>query len=443
MPKRFVCALLNVGKKGEIIVNKKNCIKKLYAFLFCFLILSLNCCNGKNNNGVTYLTLTTTSYNEQIFTELINSYNNSQNNYKVKLLVLGDENEKNKQLKNNEIESDLMTFDNYIVANSYSDKLVDLSSENFVYQYQFSIVNSLKAYTNKLSCLPSIGKFYSNCYNIDLFNENNYTIPNTIDEFLDLITKIDTKNVSPSTFKIASSIASYDSILFSLMQIAYPLLLSTTEGNKFIYDYYYGNTTILNSTTNNSWGRIFKILYQIYENNFYSLNDVYSNLQTELDLFNNKETIAIQNSCDNNIDELISSNINFQYFPFLGDTVDEQLIGSKPLFYLSALNDTSNIKKQGAIDFLTYFSSNEGQNAIIATQKDNNSVSYIYKTFLPLNAKYQNFEKVIKQGKVFIPDIFFSLFNNFSTYIYSYLNNKLSLNEMLILFDNKIIELNS
>lgn len=388
--------------------------------------------------------MTTTSSNYETINKLVNSYNSIQKNYKINLLILKDEEVKNYQFRSDAFNSDLITFDNYVVANSYSDKLLDLSKENLVYKYQVSIISSLKTNNGKLHCIPSIGKFYSNCYNIDLFKENNYTIPNTMDEFIDLIKRMDIRlDMSANIYKSSSTISSYDSIIFSLMQIAYPLLLSSTEGNKFIHDYYYGNSSILNSSTKSSWEKVFKLLYQFYDYNYYSLNDINSSFFNELYMFNNKETMAMQNSCENDIENLISQSINFEFFPFVGELEDEQIILSKPLFYLSILDNVPLANKQGAIDFLNYFSSNEGQNIITSAQSDNNSISYINNTFLSLNEKYQNFEQVIKRGRVFIPDIFFSSFNNFSQYIYKYLNNELSLGDMFKAFDDRIKELNS
>ncbi len=411
-------------------------------FLSLCTLLSVSSCNsqGKQNEKTIDLTLTTTTAIEPYISNVIYKYNSSQNRYNVKINTLSSEDIKNYRLRNNVLDTDILTFDNYVVANSFDNLLIDLSKCQFAIDYKVSITNLIKNSNGNLNVIPAIGKFYCNAINNDLFNKNNFTVANNINELIDLAKRMETKHGEMAISKSSASIGGNDSILFSFMELAYPLFLSSSEGNYFFKEYINGNTTISSSNFRSNWETIFKSLYTLYDEHYFSLKDVNSTFADQLDIFNNNKAFSIQNSFENNIFPNINDDINYIFTPFVGENSLEKWICSKPTYYLSLKNNLDDVHYAGAIDFLNFYSSPDGQiEANNSTKKTiNNTVSYINDVYLPLDERFVGFEKINKQGKIFIPDMFVSTFRNSTSYIYSYLNNDISLKTLLSLIDNQI-----
>ena len=89
-------------------------------------------------------------------------------------------------------------------------------------------------------------------------------------------------------------------------------------------------------------------------------------------------------------------------------------MASKPLYYLSINKNISFEKINKAIAFLEFFSDSENQQYMKVTRNRSNLsdtyVSYIKDTYIDVNTKYQNVLNVVKSGRVFIVDIFQSIY---------------------------------
>lgn len=121
-----------------------------------------------SNNYVDKLSLVVEVFNEQ------------NGNYTIKLDVVENENAKNYKLVHNKLNGDLIVF------NNYGKYLYNLKRWEVVSKYQSSIINNMKTFDNKLYGLPSIGRLYTNCYNVALLNDYNYTISSNLDDLLNL-----------------------------------------------------------------------------------------------------------------------------------------------------------------------------------------------------------------------------------------------------------------
>lgn len=411
-------------------------------FLSLCTLLSVSSCNNQENNAENAidLTITTTEAIKPYLNDVIYKYNSSQKKYNLKINTLSSEDIKNYRLKNNVLDTDIVTFDNYVDANSFDNLLMDLSKCKFTIDYKVSIINSIKNSNNKLNVIPAIGKLYCNVINNELFIKHNFTTANTISELIDLAKRMEVKHTEMAIDKSSASLGGNDSILFSFMEIAYPLFLTSSEGNYFFKEYINGNTTISSSKFRSNWESIFKNLYKLYDENYYSIKDVNSTFNEQMNIFNESKVFSIQNSFKYNVASNINTDIDYSFIPFVGESYLEKWIGSKPTFYLSLKNGLDKTHYDGAIDFLNYYSSAEGQIEANKNTKSSisNTISYINDVYLPLDERYVGFDKIIKQGKVFIPDMFISTFRDSATYIYQYLNNDISLDELLTSIDSQI-----
>ncbi len=134
-----------------------------------------------SNNYVDKLSLVVEVFNEQ------------NGNYTIKLDAVENENAKNYKLVHNKLNGDLIVFNNYATINNYGKYLYNLKRWEVVSKYQSSIINNMKTFDNKLYGLPSIGRLYTNCYNVALLNDYNYTISSNLDDLLNLAKRMQSR----------------------------------------------------------------------------------------------------------------------------------------------------------------------------------------------------------------------------------------------------------
>ncbi len=142
-----------------------------------------------SNNYVDKLSLVVEAFNEQ------------NGNYTIKLDAVENENVKNYKLVHNKLNGDLIVFNNYATINNYGKYLYNLKRWEVVSKYQSSIINNMKTFDNKLYGLPSIGRLYTNCYNVALLNDYNYTIPSNLDDLLNLAKRMQSRIEQDKTLK--------------------------------------------------------------------------------------------------------------------------------------------------------------------------------------------------------------------------------------------------
>lgn len=95
----------------------------------------------------------------------------------------------------------LLVFDNYATINNYGKYLYNLKRWEVVSKYQSSIINNMKTFDNKLYGLPSIGRLYTNCYNVALLNDYNYTVSSNLDDLLNLVKRMQPRIEQDKTLK--------------------------------------------------------------------------------------------------------------------------------------------------------------------------------------------------------------------------------------------------
>lgn len=371
---------------------------------------------------------------------VVEAFNEQNGNYTIKLDVVENENAKNYKLVHNKLNGDLIVFDNYATINNYGKYLYNLKRCEVVSKYQSSIINNMKTFDNKLYGLPSIGRLYTNCYNVALLNDYNYTIPSNLDDLLNLAKRMQPRIEQDKILKTSSSIGGKDSVVFALMQFAYPYFLSTTRGNTFLQEYFAGNTKISNAENIEYFELIFKNLLYSYNLNLYSLKDLNQNISDGIAEFNNNKSVIIQNSAVSPIDNEINTS-NYEFYPFVGTYANNNWLATKPLYYLSINGNVDDDTLAGCLEFLEFYSSSEGQEVAKSSIDDGNSINYISfiaDTYYEISAKYKTIKETIEKGKVYLIDVFSYIFSSNVDYIISYLNNEITFENMVYNIDRNV-----
>ena len=199
------------------------------------IITLLSCTQKKDNDSIIDVVISVNETQKKHMSLLVEEYNSK---YEGKYHISFDENEtesiKNYRLFHHDLPADIIAFDNFNEANSLgNDYLMDLTVADSVDYFQSNIINYLKDNNERLYVFPSVGKIYSNIYNVDIMNSYSYSIPNTLSE-QELFYKRAQSKLNSENTKTSSTIGSNESVLFALMQIAFPNFLSSTKGTHFL-----------------------------------------------------------------------------------------------------------------------------------------------------------------------------------------------------------------
>lgn len=407
---------------------------------FFILLFVFSAC--KHNDAVkSELTLGVASENVFMLQGIVNAYNEKNPDNMVNIDVIKTEESKNYRLEHGALNDDLIIFNNYSDANYYGDYLYDMKRFEVINNYQISTINALKTTDDCLYVLPSIGKFYTNAINLDALKEFASDIPKNTNELLTLAYRVNNKANESKIIRTSSSCGGTDSVLIALMQIAFPRFFSNITGNHFLREYINCNVKMTDSSYYDYFVGIFNQLSYIYNLNLYSLDDINNDFLSGIDEFNNGLTIMNQNSIDDPIDEYTLLE-NVAYFPYVAKDNNQEWLASKPLYYLSINKNISSQKIYKAIAFLKFFSDSENQQYMKVARNRNNLsdtyVSYIKDTYIEVNPKYQNVLNVVKSGRVFIVDIFQSIYRKNINAIVQFLKNEISLDDLLKQIDDYV-----
>ena len=226
-------------------------MKRFYSFILLIVItLFLSGCTTKIDlDDFENLTISASEGQASELETIVAAFNDKYDGvYQIKLDISLNEDVKNYKLTHNDINADIIAFDSFNTANEFgSNYLIDLTLDDMVNKYQSSIISYIKDNDERLFCFPSLGRFYANFFNLNIINKYNFSIPTTLDELLILAKRSESK-VKSSELKITSStIGGNDSVLFALMQIAFPEFLATTKGNYFLKEFKKGNANMSDS----------------------------------------------------------------------------------------------------------------------------------------------------------------------------------------------------
>lgn len=422
-------------------------IKKINRLLSIIIIILAMLIVGCNNNysKKEKIIMSVTDNQFVMLNNIVEKFNEKNQEYYIEFETNSSEQIKNYKLEHNVLKGDIIAFESYIEANNYANELIDLKTKEFVNNYQVNIINYLKTLNDGLFVLPSIGKFYSNCYNLDLIKNYNYAIPNSLSELITLAQRNETKLDNKKHFKTSSTVGGNDSLSVALMQIAFPYFLSTTKGNFFLKEYIAGVSKMNSEEYKDYFSTIFKNLLYLYDLKFYSLDDINQSFENGVNEFSDEKTILIQSSVEYPLNREIGD-MNCSFVSFVGKENNQNWIASKPLYYLAARKN-SNIKiEEGIYEFFKFYSSTEGQNELMKydlkrESSNNNFVSYLKDSYIELDDIYYEVENVIKTGRVYLIDLFEYIFEKNVDVIISYLKKEVSIDTLFITIDDKMASL--
>lgn len=426
-------------------------MKRIYSFiLFLFITFFISgCTTTTNSSDIENLIISVSEGQASELEAIVTAFNDKYDGtYQIKFDISLNEDVKNYKLSHNDIYGDIIVFDSFNTANQFgSDYLIDLTLDDTVDKYQSSIISYIKDNDERLFCFPSLGRFYANFFNLDIINKYNFSVPSTLDELLTLAKRSELK-VESSELKVTSStIGGNDSILFALMQIAFPEFLATTKGNYFLKEFKKENANMSDSEYCEYFKSIFRKFHQLYYASYYSLDDLNKTLLDGVNDYVSGKSMVLQTSIDYQYDDVIGLE-NSVLYPFAGNGKNQEWIASKPLFYLGVNKNISSDKYMAAKAFFQYFTSSEGQNIMSddtagRLPKNKCFISYVKDVYLELGSEYENMIKPIEDGRIFIVDTFFQIFGGNVDSLIKYLKNSISIDDLIKVIDKRNYKANS
>ena len=414
----------------------------ILGFMTCATLLS--CTSNTKQALENEITISVSDSQAMMLYDLVENFNvQYEGKYEVKLNQENSEEIKNYKLEHHAISSDIIAFDSFNTANQFgSDYLIDLTLDDTVEKYQTNIINYIKDNKERLFCFPSLGRFYANCYNIDIMNKYSFSIPETLDDELILAKRSELKVTSGELTKTSATIGGEDSILFALMQVAFPEFLGTTTGSYFLKEFKKENVNMSDAKYSDYFKDIFKKFHQLYYSSYYSLDDYNLTIDDGISEFLESKTMVLQTSLDYQYDDVIENMNNAVIYPFAGSGVGQEWIASKPLFYLAVNKNIAEENYPCAKAFFKYFTSKEGQDLMsessVARMTNNKCyISYVKDIYLELGENYEKILKPIEDGRIFIVDNFFQIFGENVPDLINYLNNSISIDELINIIDKR------
>lgn len=329
-------------------------MKRIYSFiLFLFITFFISgCTTATNSNDIENLIISVSEGQASELEAIVTAFNDKYDGtYQIKFDISLNEDVKNYKLSHNDIYGDIIVFDSFNTANQFgSDYLIDLTLDDTVDKYQSSIISYIKDNDERLFCFPSLGRFYANFFNLDIINKYNFSVPSTLDELLTLAKRSELKVESSELMVTSSTIGGNDSILFALMQIAFPEFLATTKGNYFLKEFKKENANMGDSEYCEYFKSIFRKFHQLYYSSYYSLDDLNKTLLDGVNDYVSGKSMVLQTSIDYQYDNVIGLENSILY-PFAGNGKNQEWIASKPLFYLGVNKNISTDKYQAAKAF--------------------------------------------------------------------------------------------
>lgn len=425
-------------------------MKRIYSFiLFLFITFFISgCTTATNSNDIENLIISVSEGQASELEAIVTAFNDKYDGtYQIKFDISLNEDVKNYKLSHNDIYGDIIVFDSFNTANQFgSDYLIDLTLDDTVDKYQSSIISYIKDNDERLFCFPSLGRFYANFFNLDIINKYNFSVPSTLDELLTLAKRSELKVESSELMVTSSTIGGNDSILFALMQIAFPEFLATTKGNYFLKEFKKENANMGDSEYCEYFKSIFRKFHQLYYSSYYSLDDLNKTLLDGVNDYVSGKSMVLQTSIDYQYDNVIGLENSILY-PFAGNGKNQEWIASKPLFYLGVNKNISTDKYQAAKAFFQYFTSSEGQNIMSddtgRLPKNKCFISYVKDVYLELGSEYENMIKPIEDGRIFIVDTFFQIFGGNVDSLVKYLKNSISIDDLIKVIDKRNYKANS
>lgn len=405
----------------------------------CSAFLTLCSCR-KEEETVTRISVGITEQNRAAMEALTSDFQAKNSLIRIDLHVFATEAEKNYYLSHGADDCDMYTFEEAVSANLYREILRPLDRYNCTNRYMVSVINYLRATDGALYVLPADGFFYTQGYNADLMREKGFSTPTTLSEMKLLASRLKYSTTEEMSSSCAT-VGGWESVMFSLMSVAYPLFLNTVAGANALGGLATGTVDFLDSEYATQWRNVFENLQVLYDEKFFSLSDLDSTHADGIHRFNAGDVVAIQNAAVKNEEDRISSSLSVKYTPFVGEEARDACFGSMPAFYLSAAatSEADENKNAAVSAFLDYFATGDAQK--LARSSDCNLyLSYLKTSAAELPAEYADLQRLVREGNMFVVDSFYYTFRDCTGDMVDFLSGKINVGLMMYNIDRKLKE---
>lgn len=425
-------------KKG-----RNRVISALCAGIMLFSVLFFgSCTSSEGTQRSVELKLTTVEASVSKLRYVVEQFNKKNTEYRIKIEVLPDSSLKDYNFSHGAIETDFISFENFTFANRLSDLLQPLNRTEAIGKYQISLINHLKTDDGTLYVMPAPGVFSSQCLNLDLFESRNYALPTTIDELVTLAQRI----AETSSSRACSLTGGNKALTETLMGVAVPLFGASVQGFDFLREFYEGRTTLTDGGYAKQWQAIFEDYRSLYRASFFSVEDVYKSNEEEIADFADGVTLAIHNSFDLDVENVCSQkgvSFSYSFQPFIGNGESRKWIAVRPRYYLGVTKDSyaDKEKRKGINAFFEYYTSADGQDAAERNADGvfrNDSISFIKDFGQTFEGAYAPVGEAFLSGRVFLADIFTSVFDSVSDSLEKFLRDEMGVAELMKSIDAEV-----
>lgn len=426
-------------------------------------VLLLCACNPEvvENDGPVTITIAASKNVQSAIESLVNGFNSSgeySSKYVLKATFYDSAELLYYYFEHGAIDPDIVIFENINSANAYSEYLQPLNRFESTSKYQVSILNSLKTVDGDLFGLPAPGSIYMQAFNADMFSTKIHIdsdgYPQTLGGLSDGSGDLGMTNIAKLVGDSASrnSLVSYASeagdlsLVYTLMEVAVPLFASSTAGIDFVKKYYEGDARIGDSAYIDNWKEILETYRTYYSFGYYSLDNETLSSGEATQMFVDGEVFVYTTVPGSDMESAFKEaggQFNVVFYPFVGETANQKWIISKPYFYVGvskkAYNDANRGTSAGITAFLEYFSSGEGRTK--AAESDNEIIRYTTDSSTAnLPGIFQYLNDPINQNKIYLCDLFVTVFSAATDVLRSYASGEITLDETIALLDEAVAE---
>lgn len=298
-------------------------------------------------------------------------------------------------IEDSRVQKDLedIIFTGYIKDMAVSNNVFyDLSAENFTSQYNQSVLNSMSS-DGKLYQLPVNTSVQGIFYNKTLFKEHGWEIPQTIDEFYTLCSKISAQGIRPflPCFKYSMDgvgLGFSNRDVFSTMEKRkqYDLFCKGEASCKGLLEPY------------------FEAHKKLFDKGIVVEGDFTSSLtQNRHALYAGEIAMLPEQLTMFSLCEQEDPECEIGFFGYPSDTPGERWMQMAPgrSMALSKTSMKDPDKKKILLDIFAFLSTNEGQEALLEVYSGLSSVKSAQKN---LREEYWDVQKCIENGQIFFAD---------------------------------------
>lgn len=310
--------------------------------------------------------------------------------------------------------------------------LMDLSDKEFVGNYHLNALKNCEL-NGKLYCLPGPSNIYGIVYDKELFDDNGWNIPTSLDEFIELCETIEATGIRALQPALQYSDATRQ--LFDGFN--YQPLFDGVDNYQWLQSYKNGDVEM---TSHVSSG--FTVLERFIEAGILKADDFIVGPRDRSIMMYRDHTCAmiLETQMAPTYAEKYGEGKQHELgiMPFFSGSIDGDYLLSVPNYYIGANNSLKNPgsekKLEKVMEILSWISSVEGQRAIISP--DTPMISSVKGVSLNNNEFLENVEKTIAEGRV-VPQPFWygeagsNVDSTFRSGIISWINGEKTVEEVM------------